>query len=189
MLKEKNDSIRQGGKIFLVFVPHRDVRLLMRKYSGELFKAGFYGAYHFPSVAPLAVLSQPLDGEELKKFARALREDAHIDRIETSRISAVQFPEGGDAGVLFGPRLEISIPPEIFDAFSKKITRFFTPTALGACLMSADEKAAAFPPPPEISFRAGALANMFWQPLRAARTAGYEWKIGKLCWLAAKRKG
>lgn len=168
--------------MFLVLVPHRDARLMMRKYSDALFKAGFSGAYCFPWVTPLAAASRPLTADELKNCARALR-DASLasgGKITAGEISAVSFH--GEA--LFGPRLDIS--PNAFDC--KKIASIFSPLVIGACLMP---DATTLPPPPKLSFRAAAVANMQWRPVQTendSRVIGYKWKIGKLCWLPAVRK-
>jgi hypothetical protein len=76
---------------------------------------------------------------------------------------------------LFGPRLNIEFPSG------------FSPTILGTCLLSGEDFSK-IPKPPQISFRASAVANMYFRPLSIAEAGceGYEWKIGKLFWLPKK---
>jgi len=156
------------------------MRLVLRKYSDALFKAGYSGAYHFPWVAPLAVLSRPLNNDELKLFAFSLGEAAGSGKINAGEGAWTAFPP--DSGqVLFGPRLDLAIPPDAPGV--QKAVGFFSPPVIGACLMPAAVDIVS--PPPRLSFRAAAVANMFWQPLDAA---GYRWKIGNLRWLPAVRK-
>jgi hypothetical protein len=191
-------------RIFLVLVPHRDIRLVLRNFSSALFKAGFSGAYHFPWVAPLAALSRPLDREELKHCARSLRQAAGGEKICAAEASFTTFPpESGTA--LFGPRLGFQIPQ---DTGGGKAVYLFPQPVIGAALLDADEIAAfttagnadAMPPQPtvpvavppaapKLSFRAAAVANMFWRPMKTKdAAAGYKWKIGPLCWLPPVRK-
>ena len=167
--------------IFLVLVPHRDVRLVLRNYSNSLFGAGYSGAYHFPWVAPLALLSQAFNTDELKNCAHILREAVGEGKINSCEASSCVF--AADTA-LFGPRIDIGILPDSLGGAAKKATEFFTQPIIGACLLSSAENAAFLPPPPQISFRAAAVANMYWRPMKTgASVVGYKWKIGKLCWL------
>ena len=208
----------QFKQTLLALVPHRDVRLLLRKYSGSLFKAGFAGAYLFPWVTPLAALSRPLSADELKNCARALREASLT--AENGKINAVETDIAAFSGqALLGPRLDLAISSDVFGekllqrphteitesqrvrrkAKDLKITPI-SPLIIGACLLpSAEFDKAALPPAPQLSFRAAAVANMIWQPLEeeacspgasssASGSIGYKWKIGKLCWLGAVKK-
>jgi hypothetical protein len=180
---------KQRTQIFMVLVPHRDTRLTLRKYSDALFKAGFAGAYQFPWVAPLAVLSRPLTSDELKNFARSIRESTGGGKIIADEWTRTAFLPGGET-TLFGLRLDLSLAKDT--PGSQKIIEFFSPPVIGACLLSAGD-ATAPPPPPALSFRAAAVANMFWRPLHAGgekpdAIIGYKWKIGNLRWLAAARK-
>jgi hypothetical protein len=187
---------KQRAQIFLVLVPHRDIRLVLRNYSAALFRAGFDGAYNFPWVAPLAVLSRPLNAEELKRCARSIREAAGNGKINAGQASYTAFPVLGqnqEDCVLYGPRLDISIPRDI--GLAQKAADFFSPPVIGACLLPADGgKNANIPSPPELSFRAAAVANMYWRTLppydgtQQGGAAGYKWKIGKLRWLAPVKK-
>jgi hypothetical protein len=189
------ETQKQRTQIFLVLVPHRDVRLVLRNYSADLFKAGIAGAYHFPWAAPLAVLSHPFNADELKHCARCIREAAGGDKIGTVE-AATAFPALGqtvEGCALFGPRLDLAITPNAFGSGASKVTGLFSPPVIGTCLMP---ETSTLPPPPQLSFRAAAVANMFWRPLRASAgvrsdgVIGYKWKIGKLYWLpSVKKKG
>jgi len=182
---------KQHSQVFLVLVPHRDVRLILRNYSAELFRAGFDGVCDFPCVAPLAALSRPFNEDELKHAARVLRDIAGEGKIHAAQAVAADFPIKGDGAVVFGPRLNLAIQGETLGA-SKKINSVFSPPVIGACLLPADGGGNAnTPTPPELLFRAAAVANMYWRPLhpnddtQQSGSVGYKWKIGKLCWLAA----
>jgi hypothetical protein len=186
---------KQRAQVFLILVPHRDIRLVLRNYSAELFRAGFDGAYDFPWVAPLAALSRPLNAEELKRCACSIRDAAGNGKINAGQASYTAFPmsEHQEACVPYGPRLDISIPQDI--ELAAKTTGLFSPPVIGACLLPADgSENANIPSPPELSFRAAAVANMYWRTLRQydgtqqGGAAGYKWKIGKLHWLAPVKK-
>jgi hypothetical protein len=189
----------------LVLIPHRDAVLPLRAWSASLFRAGFVGAWSFPHAAPLALLSRFLSAEELKRSARALREQTlageRQGRVKTGPLSCASFPPfppdrpGGGAGnaAVFGPLLDLEIPPAFFEMSGKVLYRF-SPLTLGAALVGdAALSEAAAPPPPQLSFRAAALANMAYRPLFAGNGApadsasasaySFEWKIGKLYWL------
>jgi hypothetical protein len=172
--------------IFLVLVPHRDTRLILRKYSEGLFKAGFPGAFHFPWVSPLAAITNPLKREELKIFAHNIRKACRKEKFRAEGICGLAFPDTADNTVLSGARLDINLSDlKISSDFliEKKIKSFYSPSVLGACLLSSGSEEP-LPCPPEISFRAAAVANMFWQPAKQPDGAqGFKWKIGALSWL------
>ena len=182
---------------FLVLVPHRDVRLLLRGWSASLFKAGFCGAYHFPWVVPVANLNKPLKSEELKQYARDLREESLLKnrgKITSQSISCLTFPLferlPQNKMKLFGPCLDLALPENVFcPGAAAKIERFFSPLLIGACLVHNEEKFVntILPPAPEISFRAAALANMSYMPMNIKQgnevCDSYKWEIGKLAWL------
>jgi len=171
---------------FLVLVPHRDTRLVLRNYSKTLLKAGFTGAYSFPWAAPLAQLSRPLDPQELKNIAHAIRKSAINGKFNAEEAKTIPFPFGEKNGFLYGPRFDLSLPP---DFSINEISHFYTTTVIGACLLQDDKNTDALPCPPKLSFSAAAVANMVWQPVSISvedtksEAFGYEWKIGKLCWL------
>jgi len=184
-------KLTKETRTFLVLVPHRDIRLVLRKYSDTLFSAGFTGAYHFPWVVPLAAISAPFNTEELKRCAYTIRETAS-GKIIAHEAATVAFPTDEDGTLLFGPRLEPAIPPEMLcgSESAAKITGAFSPQVIGSCLLSAGkDEVSALPHPPQLSFRAAAVANMLWRPMRSGgNIIGCKWKIGKLIWLPSVRK-
>jgi hypothetical protein len=171
---------------FLVLVPHRDTRLVLRNYSKTLLKAGFTGAYRFPWAAPLALLSRPLNPQDLKSISNAIRKSAIAGKFNAEEAKTIPFPFGENDGFLYGPRLDLSLPP---DFSINGISHFYTTTVIGACLLQDGKNTDALPCPPKLSFSAAAVANMVWQPVSISsedaksEAFGYKWKIGKLCWL------
>ena len=171
-------------KIYLVLVPHRDVRLVLRNYSASLFRAGFSGAFCFPWAAPLAALSRALDDTELKNCARVLRE-ALGSKIYAAKAAVCAF---GDESI-FGPHIEIDNLPDALTNAVGKVTEIFPQPVIGACLLQANEaENADLPQPPELSFRAAAVANLYWRRTDDGGALSARWKIGKLCWLPVARK-
>jgi hypothetical protein len=176
---------KKSGQLFLVLVPHRDTRLVLRNYSTALFKTGITGA--FPWVAPLAVLSRPLNKQELKNIAQGFRKSAHEGKFNAEGAYTTPFPPEEKNNFLFGPRLELTTPP----GFLSGIGDPFSQAVIGACLLSGNENEKALPCPPKLSFSAAALANMSWQTVNlsaqgAPEAVGYKWEIDKLCWLPKK---
>ena len=170
--------------IFLVLVPHRDVRLVLRNYSVSLFRAGVSGAFCFPWSAPLAAVSRALDDAELKNCARVLRK-ALGSKISASQPRTCAF--GNEA--LFGPRIEINSLPDVLKDAAGKVTEIFPQPVIGACLLSASEtESAILPPPPELSFSAAAVSNLYLRRTDEGGALNVRWKIGKLCWLPPSRK-
>jgi hypothetical protein len=177
----------------LVLIPHRDSRLLLRAWSSALFGAGCEGAWSFPWAAPLAALARFFTGEELRRCARALREQTVSrggdGKIKTGPACRAAFPahslaDGEGGAAVFGPVLDLEIPDCAFtpNAAAKIIYRF-SPTVLGAALTGPFQKGAARPEIQAFSFRAAALANMLYRPLPSSGGDSFEWRIGKLCWL------
>ncbi len=169
--------------IFLTLVPHRDTRLVLRNYSVELFKAGFSGAFDFPWVVPLAVISRPFSSRRLKNFAHTLRQ-INADKFSSTEAASVVLPPNENGMALFGPRLDISAALNSGCGASGEI--FLPQTIIGCCLLNTCEaKNTRLPQPPKLSFRAAAAANMIRQPLAftSGSVTGYKWKIGELFWL------
>jgi len=171
---------------FLVLVPHRDTR-------GILHKENISGAYTFPLVAPLASLSEPLSADELKHTARSLREITSGEKFNAADYSYTVFPSSSDNMKLFGPKLDLILPPCAFGTATEKIESIFSPIVIGAYLVpkTYEQQLRAFVPLCEIplsnfSFRAAAIANMYWQPAQLNNEKGFKWKIGKLVWLPKK---
>jgi len=174
---------------FLVLVPHKDIR-------GILHKECISGTYTFPLVAPLASLSKPLSADELKNMARSLREANGMDKFDLTDLTSAAFPTGDDEMELYGPCLKINIP-EITGSAVQKIINKFSPVIIGACLIPKDNKEQVrfgscgmcgswLNSSSELSFRAAAVANMYWQPAQLNNEKGFKWKIDKLFWLPKK---
>ncbi|MDR0320181.1 MAG: hypothetical protein LBI28_01625 [Treponema sp.] len=177
----------KNRKIFLVLVPHRDIRLKLKEYSEKLLKAGLTGVYNFPWVAPLAELSHPLKIDELKNFSKSLRETAK-DKMSASSIARTQFLTD-DNMTLLGSRIDLSVTAAAFKTAEPKIKNIILPTVIGSFLLPADlykereQLLSSLPPCEEISFRAAAVANMYWRPFQSGGKTAYKWRIGRLCWL------
>jgi hypothetical protein len=169
-------------QIYLVLVPHRDIRLILKDYSLSLFKQGFYGAFHIPWIAPLAAISRPFNTDELKNCARIIKDSSKSGKIYASKVSSVPFPVNENNFSIYGPGLDINLPPGALGEAEKKVIRFFSPPVIGALLREEGETIA-LPPPPQVSFRAAAVANMYLFPLLTDGVIGLRWKIGKLYWL------
>ena len=170
---------KKHGNIFLALVPHRDTRLVLRNYSASLFSAGFSGAFCFPWAAPLAALSRALDDAELKNCSRVLRE-ALGSKICAGKGEACAFEDAA----LFGPRIEIDNLPGVLKDAAGKATEIFPCPVIGTCLLPAsDAENAALPAPPEPSFRAAAVANLYWKCEDEGEAFSVKWKIGNLRWL------
>ena len=173
---------------FLVLVPHRDARLPLRAWSASLFAAGLPGAWSFPWVTPLALLRRPLSRDELKGIARALRE--YINLCGGKFIAGPQVAVAlhtGNNGIntsIFGPVLQTGLPDGFFEPAAGAVQNRFSPPVIGSALVK-DTDSTTLPSPPEISFRAAALANMSFHPL-SPDGYSFEWKIGALYWLPKK---
>ncbi|MCL2181805.1 MAG: hypothetical protein FWB83_11850 [Treponema sp.] len=187
---------KERAKIFLVLVPHRDTRAHLQKYGEALFKAGLTGVFTFPFVVPLAVLSRPLDDDELKKTAQTLRKTCGKSKITASSLSQTQFSAEENGMSIFGPYLDPVISNNLYD--NKKFLSLIFPSIAGICLIPKtcenmirgcswlnflNGSHPDFPDPPHLSFRAAALANMHWKQITMDGKKVYKWKIGKLRWL------
>jgi hypothetical protein len=173
----------------LVLVPHRDARLPLRAWSASLFSAAVPGAWSFPWVVPLAQLNRPLSGAELKHLARALRRDG--GKFVADKPSFCALPAtmcGGKEASVFGPSLATELTDDFFNPIAEAIKSRISPLVVGAALTrTADEPALVnlTSAPPQVSFRAAALANMSYGPLDDGGSNDYsfEWVIGALHWL------
>jgi hypothetical protein len=179
------------------------VRFSLRKWSGRLFAAGFDGAWSFPWLIPLALLSLPFGAAELKSLALTLRGQTlagnNEGKFKTGTAAGTNFPknaaEAGDTGgrLVFGPLLypelaDLSFP----ESASGKILYRFSPVVLGSGLLGGSDESPGFPSgdsqPPALSFRAAAVANMNFRSLPCGDgNYSCEWEIGKFCWLPAVR--
>ena len=188
----------------LVLVPHPEIRRKMRLWSAELFCAGLAGAWAFPHVAPLAVLTESLNPAELKQCAALLRianTGAANGKISGGAPGFSAFPCGDSpcaAGgayaklAVYGPELDIHIPYAALSEIIGAAPQWFSPPALGAALVNEADRAMGEAvcrvQPPAIAFRAAALATMVIKPLQpegshAGSDYSYAWKIGSLHWL------
>jgi hypothetical protein len=198
-MKNNDNSDGTKGKGFLVLVPHRDIRVVLRNYNKEAVSAGLTGVYSFPWVAPLAELAQPLTAGELKYFACSLRKVFGRDKMHVAEMSAAVFPSGAEDMTLFGPRLMIDTDfltqkcKDTKEFETGKIKTVFSDLVIGTFLApktheqqlcAANQKFdTSLRENPPLSFRAAALANMYWRPFQTGGEVGYKWKIGKLSWL------
>ena len=183
-------EIKRRKQTFLVLVPHRDVRCELRKYGDLTIKAGLTDVYSFPYIAPLASLSRALNVGELKQIANSLRKITGSDKISAEGDAVISFPGYEKDLSLAGPSLNIAFPQNVFEGGIKKITAIFSPFVIG-CFLTKDKKKLISLKKisrEKIAFRAAAVANMYWMPLRINGEICYKWKIGKLFWLPRPQK-
>ncbi|MDR2136464.1 MAG: hypothetical protein LBO76_07600 [Treponema sp.] len=176
----------KGALYLAVLVPHRDSRKILREWSAELFASGLWGAWSFPQVSPLAWLSSPLAGAELKDLARRLRELTLAGgRDGTLRLGAdAVLPLPGLPVSLYGPRLDIALGPG--DLPGEKIREIFPAPLVGCAALGPDDPREILPPRRRGGdFRAAAVANMAYRPIGAG---SYAWRIGEPRWLPRARK-
>jgi len=183
------NSAGTGEYRFVILIPGRDTEKFVSEYRAALFAKGFYGAYSFPPVAPLAELSSPLNRDELKEFAGNIRK---FSMAQDGKISGAG--NGSNAGfgklAFFGPLLNLPPAGEIIPETAKgKIIFSLFPPALCAALVPSGEN---LPPKegPSLSFRTAALANLAIRPLRRenggeACAFSFEWEMGEPVWLPA----
>jgi hypothetical protein len=155
---------------FLVLVPHQETRLILRKYCENLYNNIPAGAYDFPLAAPIAVLERPLAAEELKQRAKEIRKAMGNNKFAAAGINSVFFSGGEKPLFIFGPKIDAVPGAKLLPV-------------IGCCLLPSKTDIA-LPEPPKITFRAAAVANMFWKPANG----GFKWKIGKLYWLPKEDK-
>jgi len=201
-LEKKNCTNRQKQNIFLALIPHRDTRIVLQKYCEILFKAGLADVYPFPCAVPLAAISHQLTDEKLKHIARRLREaisgegaercSKGMNKFCVTEISSATLSINNEDITLLGPKLEFNLK-HVNDIETEEIKSFISPAVIGFCLVPKENeqkilsslKLNIIPasPLPELSFRAAAISNMFWKPVKLNGEIGYKWKIGKLYWL------
>jgi len=183
---------------FIILIPGRDTEKLLDEYRASLFANGFYGAYSFPPVAPLAELSRPFNRDELKELAGNIRKlsMSHDGKISSAE-SGVDIIEGFGEYSFFGLRLDFPADPlaieKLFPKTTKgKIVRHLFPPVLCASLVYSGENH--LPKEwPSLSFRAASLANLAIRPLPGgdkgeAHVYSFEWKMGEPIWLPAYKK-
>jgi hypothetical protein len=191
---------RAGSFLFAVLVPHRNAIFFIEKFRQQIFALGLDGAFSFPAVAPLALLSRPLRGEELKTAAVEMRKLLGGGKFVLSALPE-KSPLGGSPPELpavscctgspeklsfFGPCLDMPFPPLPESAVLARWKKpFLAPAVLGSgdveCVYALADK---LPSPPELSFRAAALANLAVYPAGNGEAEySYAWELGRLYWL------
>ena len=181
---------------FLVLVPHRDTRSLLRKHGELLIKDGLTGVYLFPYAAPIAELSEMFNADELKYTAQSLRNITNGEKFSVTETETAPFPSEKEKMILLGHGLDLKITEKVFGEGIKKIKNTFTPLMIGSWLIPESDKQQIRASQTEdsislcekLSFRAAAVANMYWKPFKNGDEVGYKWKIGKLPWLPNKLK-
>ena len=179
----------QEKKKILILVPHQEVRDKLRKKREVMIQAGLKGVYDFPFAAPVAELYEPLTFEELKHTAHSIRKFTKGEKFLASEDAELAFPSGEDTS-LSGVRLNFEIPASAFGVCASKIKNFFSPLIISSFIMpkTIEQQIIGFAPEEKLSFRAAAVANMYWHPFQADGETAYKWKIEKLIWLPVKIK-
>jgi hypothetical protein len=184
---------------FIALVPHRDSGRLLRAYSRRLFAAGLAGAFSFPGVAPLAVVSRPFTVQELKDLAVKLRGLSSMDgrdgKIATEKAGTVAYPDSlgtlGTGLFIFGPVLDVPVLPLAAFPLDTVVYRFPLLILCAALAGKNDrvliDKAHDIPAAPSFFFRAAALTNMVLRPL-SKDGESFEWKTGVSRWLPPYRR-
>jgi hypothetical protein len=204
MKREPVKTDRTGSFLFAALVPHRNAVFIVEKFRQQLFAIGLDGAFSFPAAAPLALLSRPLLETELKTAAAELRTLLGERKIILSapygesppgksvpelsfRPLFVPPPAGSSEGLsFFGPCLDMPLPalPE-----SAVLARWEKPALAPVILGRGGAElvrglADKLPSPPELSFRAAALANLAVYPAGNGEAGySYAWELGRLYWL------
>ncbi|MDR2143814.1 MAG: hypothetical protein LBP29_05545 [Treponema sp.] len=196
---------RAGSFLFAVLVPHRNAVFVIEKFRQQIFAAGLDGAFSFPAAAPLALLSRPLSGGELKTAAVELRKLLGGGKFVLSALPENSLPKKSPLGEsppelpaalrctgsperlsFFGPCLDMPFPPLPESAVLTRWEKpFLAPAVLGRggaeCVRVPADK---LPSPPELSFRAAALANLAIRPAGNGEAEySYAWEMGRLYWL------
>jgi len=166
----------------LVLVPHRDARGPLRAWSASLFSAGLPGAWSFPRVMPVAEISRPLTGPELKSRALMLRQAADLSGGKFASGPAAVAALSDNVSV-YGPAMNIGLQDSFFAFEGNAVIRRVSPLVIGCALCRDASPPAANCPAPALSFRAAALANMTFRPLPSPDGFSFEWEIDKLHWL------
>jgi hypothetical protein len=173
---------------FIILIPHRDGSRILEEYRRELFASGLAGAFSFPAAAPLALVSRPFSGEELKALAAGMRElslrNGGDGKFRSTGAGTAASPVGGFR--FFGPLIEPWDPGLPSLGGSKVICRFPALRLCAALLGPKDEPA---PAGLTLSFRAAMIANMAIRPLdQGEGEYSFAWKTSLPVWLPAYKK-
>jgi hypothetical protein len=175
---KRGHSAPENCLYLAVLVPHRDCLPALEEYRRSLFATGLSGAYSFPIATPLALLSRPLAGQELKAAAANMRSMLGEKKLAPGPAAESSAP--GCSLRFFGPSLEVpplSLPPEAVSSLWEK--PLLAPAVLGP-----GDDTANLAGPPEFSFRAAALANLTLWPAECGEADySFQWEIGRLFWL------
>jgi hypothetical protein len=108
-------------------------------------------------------------------------------------VTALPFPKLADAYAdlaFFGPALDIRLPEPLFaGSAAEALVQAFPCAVLASAIVrnAPSGLPSNLPPPPEIPFRAAAVANMIYRPIPGGAVPSFEWQIGELHWLPAVR--
>ncbi|MDR2313856.1 MAG: hypothetical protein LBE02_04915 [Spirochaetaceae bacterium] len=178
---------------FLILAPHRDCKPPLQEYRRSLFAAGLAGAHSFPLAAPLALLDRPLSPFELREAAAGLRRTLGRNKIMLAPPKRARICGCPGTGIFrfFGPALDL--PSVSFLPVSAPEEKPpLAPALLGPedeALIRALAEAGTLPAPPELSFRAAALANLSFFPAGCGEEHySFTWRIERLYWLPRPQK-
>ena len=182
MEEMKTASRTQNAPVrFAALVPHRDAVSVLERYRRELFARGFYGAFSFPALIPLAPFAATPEDGGLKTTAASFREtlgNAHCTAGPWRPFTVPGFPFS-----LYGPVFTL---PLITEAARRILWPAFPVTALAAAVLGPEDSGliSGLPPPPDISFRAAALAVVELRPCGCGEQPySLSWSTGRLFWL------
>jgi hypothetical protein len=111
---------------------------------------------------------------------------ARVDYIKRKRQNTSSLPLhlNGETASVFGPVLRTELPGDFLSAVNEALICRMEPLVIGSALIPLHAPLMNdLPAPPQLSFRAAALANMIYHEEGSL----LEWKIGSLHWLP-KRK-
>jgi hypothetical protein len=181
--------MKQKTVRFIVLIPHQDAVMPLNDYKQKLFQAGFIGVYSFPTVMPLIITKKPHTLDELKSMAIFMRKEidsVSVSKKFTSQITLSCMKNDNMSGSLGGFSFVIPLDGLSLKKDDTALPRFL----LGLTVLKPDEeeKFISFTkenPPPHISFRACALANMIYS---IDEQGACSWEIGHPVWLPSKCK-
>ncbi|MCL2007921.1 MAG: hypothetical protein FWG77_07520 [Treponema sp.] len=167
----------------LVLIPHIEVQRRVEDYREGLFREGFLGAHSLPVCAPIALLSRPFSGEELKALAENIREQSLGSEGKIIGGDTVKGELGEVEGThlkLLGPALNLNFDDRALPAPGKILSIINRPCICASVIR--EEPNLDSLKPLRLSFRAAFVANL---KLRALDETGYSfsWTIGKGAWL------
>jgi len=175
---------------FLVLLPHRESRRILENFRQKIFSQEFPGAFSFPPVAPLAVISKAFSRDELRELAGEIRKavigDGKITAGITDQVHCPDTPGLPPPWGFLGPALDL--PP--LDSFrmlkNEKVIYVFPKTILCAAVVDNACTIKTFPESMPFSFRAAIITNLAIRPLDYPYS--FEWRLGPECWLPAYKR-